>query len=132
MTVSELASTTNVTPHVVRYYTRIGLLKPTRDPRNDYQHFSETDIKHLRFIRKAQELGYTLSEIKEILYHANHGESPCPAVRSILERRIEETRRKVDELQQLQQRMEEALAEWCKMPDSVPDGHTICHLIESS
>jgi len=132
MTVSELARAANVTPHVVRHYTQIGLLMPTRDPENDYKRFSETELKRLRFIRKARELGYTLAEIGEILHHANHGKSPCPMVRLILERRIEETRRKVDELQQLQRRMEEALAEWCDMPDSVPDGHTVCHLIESS
>nr|VFJ53387.1 MAG: DNA-binding transcriptional regulator, MerR family [Candidatus Kentron sp. DK] len=132
MKVSELARAAGVTPHVVRHYAQVGLLKPTRDSENNYKQFSESDVKRLRFIRKAQELGYALSEIREILDHADHGESPCPMVRAILERRIDETRRKVDELQRLQRRMEEALTQWCDMPDSLPNGHTVCHLIESS
>jgi hypothetical protein len=55
-------------------------------------------------------------------------------VTEILQRRIEENRRKVDGLLRLQQRMEQALAHWKDMPDGMPDGHTICTvctLIES-
>ncbi len=131
MTVNELAKSAGVAPHVVRYYARIGLLKPTRNPENGYKLFSPTDAKHLRFIRKAQGLGYTLSEVEEILHHAHHGHSPCPVVRDILLRRIEENRRKVEELLHLQERMEEALAQWEEMPDGMPNGDTVCVLIES-
>jgi MerR family Zn(II)-responsive transcriptional regulator of zntA len=131
MTVTQVAAAASVEPHVVRYYSRIGLLKPKRHPENSYKLFSEADVKHLRFIRKAQQLGYTLSEIAEILRHAVDGESPCPTVREILQRRIEENRRRVEELLRLQQRMEQALEQWKDMPDAMPDGHTICALIES-
>ena len=131
MTVNEVARRADVPPHVVRYYSRIGLLKPARHPENGYKLFKQEDVKHLRFIRKAQGLGYTLSEIDEILHHAHHGESPCPVVREILQRHIEENRRKVEALLRLQRRMEEALEQWKAMPDGVPDGHTVCVLIES-
>ena len=131
MTVNQVARAASVEPHVVRYYSRIGLLKPKRHPENSYKLFSEVDLKYLRFIRKAQELGYTLSEIGEILQHAVDGESPCPTVREILQRRIEDNRKRVAELLRLQNRMEEALAQWKDRPDGVPDGHTICVLIES-
>ena len=129
--IGEVAEIVGVEPHVVRYYSRIGLLKPKRHPENSYKLFSENDVKHLRFIRKAQQLGYTLSEIAEILGHATDGESPCPTVRLILQRRIEENRRKVEELLHLQRRMEQALEQWKDMPDGIPDGHTVCALIES-
>ena len=131
MTVTQLAAAASVEPHVVRYYSRIGLLKPKRHRENSYKLFSEADVKHLHFIRKAQQLGYTLSEIAEILHHAADGESPCPTVREILQRRIEENRRKVEELLRLQRRMEQALEHWKDMPDGMPDGHTVCALIES-
>ncbi len=131
MTVNQVAKAARVEPHVVRYYSRIGLLKPKRHPENSYKLLGETDLKYLRFIRKAQELGYTLSEIGEILQHTADGESPCPKVREILQRRIEDNRRKVDELLRLQERMEQALAQSNDMPNGVPDGHTICVLIES-
>ncbi len=46
--------------------------------------------------------------------------------------RIDENRRKLQELMQLQERMEHALEQWRTMPDGVPDGHSVCHLIESA
>jgi MerR family Zn(II)-responsive transcriptional regulator of zntA len=131
MTVSQLAKQVGVEPHVVRYYSREGLLTPQRNPDNGYMVFDDADIHRLHFIRLAKRLGYTLTEIVEILQDAEAGESPCPKVRDILTRRIEETRQKVEELNALQVRMENALKQWEQMPDGVPDGHTVCHLIES-
>lgn len=131
MTVSQLAQQAGVEPHVVRYYSREGLLNPQRNPGNGYMLFDEGDIHRLHFIRLAKSLGYTLTEIEEILRDAELGESPCPKVRDILAHRIEETRQKVRELSALQKRMEKALKQWGQMPDGVPDGHTVCHLIES-
>jgi len=53
-------------------------------------------------------------------------------VRAILGRRVEENRRRLDELEALQRRMERALAEWERMPDALPTGDSVCHLIESA
>lgn len=131
MTVSQLARQAGVEPHVVRYYSREGLLTPQRNPENGYMIFVASDVHRLQFIRLAKRLGYTLTEIEEILQDADRGESPCPKVRDILSQRIDETRRKVEELIALQVRMEKALKQWEQMPDGVPDGHTVCHLIES-
>ena len=131
ITVTELANHSSATPHAVRYYTRMGLLKPVRHPDNGYRLYAPRDIAALKFIRQAKMLGYTLSEIREILHDAEMGNSPCPRVREIIEKRIMETRSKLEELKVLQERMENALMKWSKMPDGIPDGHTICHLIET-
>jgi len=131
ITVTELANQSSATPHAVRYYTRMGLLNPVRHPDNGYRLYKPGDISTLTFIRQAKMLGYTLNEIREILHDAEEGDSPCPRVREIIEKRIQETRTKLEELAVLQERMESALKKWSKMPDGVPDGHTICHLIET-
>ncbi len=132
MTVMELARCAGVTPHVVRYYARIGLLKPGRSLENNYKLFSQQDLTCLRFVRRAQDLGFRLSEIARILEKASHGDSPCPQVRDIIHHRIEENRRRIDEMIALQERMEHALESWEQLPDGLPDGHTLCHLIEAS
>jgi len=132
MTVNDIARKVDVAPDTVRYYTRVGLLKPNRHPDNGYKIFHQNDISRLRFIRQAQALGFTLKEIAEILGDAEAGSSPCPKVRDIIVRHIEENRRKIQELQKLQQRMEAALEKWKSMPDGAPDGLHVCHLIESS
>jgi DNA-binding transcriptional MerR regulator len=62
MQVHELAARAAVAQHVVRYCARLGLLRPARDPRNKYKHFSQADLQRLAFIRKAKRLGFTLGE----------------------------------------------------------------------
>jgi DNA-binding transcriptional MerR regulator len=130
-TVNELASQAAAPPHVVRYYARIGLLKPRGHQQNGYRLFGKQDAQRLRFIRLAKRLGFTLGEIRQITEHADDGESPCDDVRQIIQRRIRENRAKIDAMLNLQNRMEGALELWESMPDGVPDGHHVCHLIES-
>lgn len=130
-TVTELAKRCETTPHAVRYYTRMGLLRPKRNPENGYRLYKVDEVSWLRFVRQAKSLGYTLKEIKEIMQDVDDNTSPCPRVREILMKRIDENRRHLEELMTLQNRMEQALKQWRKMPDGVPDGHSVCHLIES-
>lgn len=131
MTVVGLARAARVTPHVVRHYTRIGLLHPSRDEHNGYKLFNEKDLSRLMFIRRAKHLGYTLADVRGILDQARRGHSPCPEVRRIIRRRIDENRRRLQELTELQQRMEQAVSTWDTLPDGVPDGDSVCYLIES-
>ncbi len=130
-TVSQLAKRCGVTAETVRYYTKKGLLKPSKNPNNNYQIFALGDIQKLRFIRKAKLLGYTLSEIENILNHSMQKNSPCPIVREFIQRRIKDNRQKIKDLIALQTRMENALKDWESKPDGMPDGGSVCHLIES-
>jgi MerR family transcriptional regulator, Zn(II)-responsive regulator of zntA len=131
MTASVLAKRANVPLFTVRYYTRIGLLKPSRDLRNGYKVYRPADKDRLEFITSAKGLGFTLAEIEQILADAAHGDSPCPMVREIVERRVEENKARIKELKELQRRLESALKAWSSMADSEPDGHSVCRLIES-
>jgi DNA-binding transcriptional MerR regulator len=131
MTASVLAKKADVPLFTVRYYTRIGLLKPSRDLRNGYKVYKPADRDRLKFISAAKELGFTLAEIEEILEHAAHDESPCPMVREIVEKRIEENKQKIREMKRLQTRLENAAKMWQSMKNSTPDGHSVCRLIES-
>jgi len=131
MTVSEVATLADMTPDAVRYYSRIGLIKPQKNRKNGYKLYDENDMFKLVFIRKAKQLAYTLKEIKKILCHATAGTSPCPMVRKIIEGRIEENRQRLAGITAMQVRMESAVEKWKKMPDGIPDGDSVCVLIES-
>ncbi len=131
MTASVLAKRSSVPLFTVRYYTRIGLLKPSRDLRNGYKIYKQSDKERLQFISAAKELGFTLAEIEDILDHAAHNNSPCPMVREVVEKRIVENKAKIREMQQLQKRLEKAAETWKTMKNSMPDGHSVCRLIES-
>lgn len=130
MKVSELAKAAQVKPDTVRFYTREGLLNPTRNPDNNYQHYDTEDLRRLRFARKARQLGFSLAEIRAILDQADDHHSPCPMVREVFEARLAEVEQEIEQLQHLRNRMQTALVAWQAMPDGTPDGHTFCRLIE--
>jgi MerR family Zn(II)-responsive transcriptional regulator of zntA len=131
LTVSELSKEVEMTSDAVRHYVRIGLLFPSRDPVNGYKLFSREDIKKAKFIGKAKSLGFTLQDIRTIFEHSNTGETPCLAVRNMIQQHIDNNRVRLAELNKIQQRMETAVQKWSAMPDGTPDGKAICHLIES-
>ena len=131
MTVSEVSTCANVVPEVVRYYSRIDLIKPKVNQKNGYKLYDKNDVSRIKFIRKAKTLGFTLKEIKKILSHATSGTSPCPIVRQIIETRIEENRQHLNDMLALQSTMEKALQQWRELPDGIPTQDTICVLIET-
>jgi len=131
LTINELAIQARAPAHVVRYYVRIGLIQPGGIQDNGYRLFPRREVSRLRFIRMAKNLGFTLNEIKQITLHTEADNSPCGYVREIIQHRIEENRVKINEMLQLQSRMEQALEQWKEMPNGTPDGHSVCHLIES-
>lgn len=131
MKIGELAKAAGVTKDTVRHYVEIGLLTAARDPNNGYQAFSPTSLDRLRFIKSAQNLGFRLEDIQLIFRDADDHQSPCPRVRDIIVERIAETRQRIAELTRLCENMDTAVAVWEAMPNGIPNGHSICQLIES-
>jgi DNA-binding transcriptional MerR regulator len=86
----------------------------------------------VKFIRRAKTPGYKLDEIRELLAASEQGKSPCLLAREIIERRIHENRKALDETLALQKRMESAVHKWRDLPDGVLIGDSICHLIEQA
>ena len=52
MIANEIAKSAGVSANVVRYYSRIGLLNPTRNPDDGYHEYTSQDVIRVRFIRK--------------------------------------------------------------------------------
>ena len=131
MMVNELVQRAGVTAHAVRYYVKAGLLKPKRNLSNRYKQFANGDVGRVRFVRRAQQLGFTLAEIAEIFRTSGRRQSPCPLVRQIVERRFVDKCAELDELAALRERLAAAIERWKLLPDAIPTGDDICHLIES-
>jgi DNA-binding transcriptional MerR regulator len=131
MITSELAKQAQVSADTVRYYTKRGLLIPTRDPENGYKIYDLESLKRLKFIHQAREIGFSLKDIEEILAFAREGDSPCPRVRAMMAEKIQSTRAQIAALQNHLAMLESTFAEWEHMPNSTPDHGSICSLIES-
>ncbi len=86
MTIGTLAKAAGVGVETVRYYQRRGLLTEPERPRGGVRRYGATDAARLRFIRRAQELGFTLEEIRQLL---RVSETPnCRDARAISARKL--------------------------------------------
>ena len=131
MTVIEVEAATGISADAVRWYVRKGLLRPRRNAGNGYYEFGSADLRQLRFIGRAKNLGFTLAEIADVLAHSRRRESPCPAVRDVVKRRLVELDAQLEALQVMEARMRRALRLWKRLPDGVPHGEEVCRLVDS-
>jgi DNA-binding transcriptional MerR regulator len=77
MTVSRLAAACGVTADTVRFYERVGLLPPAERDENDYRRYGAAAVERLRFIRRSQQFGLSLEDIRELLTIRDRGRCPC-------------------------------------------------------
>ncbi len=132
MRLIECARQADVTTDTLRHYLRVGLVEADGRTENGYRTFSERSVARVRFIRNALALGLTLKDAAELVEMSRRGRSPCPRARALLDERLEEQGRRLDEAVLLFRRMRKAVNDWKQRPDGVPDGHAVCSLIEGS
>jgi MerR family transcriptional regulator, copper efflux regulator len=108
LTIGRLAERAGVGVETIRFYEREGLLPiPDRTPAG-YRMFAIGEVSRLRFIRRAQELGFSLAEIRQLL-SLRVDDVGCGAVRETAERKIETIDAKIRDLR----RMKRALSDLC-------------------
>ena len=101
MTIGELAARAGVNVQTVRYYERRGLLDaPTRRP-SGYREYDAGALDRLRFIRRAQELGFTLAEIDELLALRLDPHTTAASVKARAEEKIAEIDGKLRDLERI-------------------------------
>ena len=130
-TVSVMARRFHVSADTIRHYTKLGLLNPKRDPDNGYRQYRVEDESNLRFVLSAKTLGFSLKEIQKILSVAHDGETPCPLVRKMIERRLIAVREEINNARTLMLEMESAVDHWQDLPDRSSTSESVCHLIDS-
>src|SRR5213594_612245 len=72
----------------IRYYESVGLLPPAPRSAAGYRHYADAAVEELRFIKKAQALGFSLEEIREILKLSRSGRTPCSRVLDLARRQL--------------------------------------------
>lgn len=114
MRTSQVAEQAGVNSETLRYYERRGLLvQPPRTP-GGYRDYPASAVALLRFIKRAQELGFTLDEVEELLHLDDGGPDSCDAARALAEARKAVLDARIADLQ--------------RMSDSLTDLIDTCHL----
>lgn len=98
MKVSEVAAQANVNTQTLRYYERRGLLpEPDRSP-SGYRAYTADAVRLVRFVKRAQALGFTLNDIEELLHLADGGPASCDAAKAMACTRIADLEQRIEEL----------------------------------
>lgn len=99
MTISGLAEAANVNVDTIRYYERRGLIKQPRKPGQGWRRYDEQALRTIRFVKRAQALGFSLDDI-EMLLRLRTMESPraCTRVSAKARTKIEEVDAKMRDL----------------------------------
>lgn len=88
--IGEIAKKAGVGVQTLHYYERIGLLPKTARSASNYRIYSSEALRRVRFIKKAQTIGFSLAEIKEILDLKRHGQAPCRKIAELGEKHLRE------------------------------------------
>jgi DNA-binding transcriptional MerR regulator len=108
--IGEVATQTGLSIDAIRFYEREGLLRTAVRSNGGFRLFSKPDVDDLAFIRNAQELGFSLQEIRELigLKHTPHPD--CQEVEHLLEKKIVLVREKIASLRKLERELQRAMA----------------------
>lgn len=98
MKVGQLARLTGTSAETIRYYERIGLLRPPERTASNYRSYGKKDVERLVFIRRARGLGFSIQQVRELLGLADDPSRPCSAVDEIARTHEAEVERKIAEL----------------------------------
>ena len=106
--IGKAAKVAGVTVDTIRFYQKLGLIKSAGRSVGGYRLFDDEQIQDLTFVRHAQELGFSLTEIKELLALRQKHHS-CSEVQSILKLKLGDVREKIDRLSRLEEELANAL-----------------------
>ena len=102
MRIGELAALAGVPAATVRYYERRGLIAEPPRTGSGYREYAPGTAERIRFIRRAQDLGFSLEEIDELLELRVRDPRSCASVEARTRRKIDEVRGRIAELERLE------------------------------
>ena len=115
-TIGRLAKVAEVPISTVRYYEQSGLLRPESRTESNYRIYGPASLRRLRFIRVAQETGFTLEDIVLLLrLRDGAGSDCCNQVETLVARRLDHITRQLRELKRIQKVLQATL-DWCRNP----------------
>lgn len=109
MRIGELARRTGFSVDTLRYYDKIGLLRPGgRNPVSRFREYGDEAMDLLALVKSAKLANLSLPQIRKILAAARNG-SPCKQVIPLLDEKVQEIGRAIRALQELRARLTRAL-----------------------
>jgi len=122
-TIGKLARNLGINVETIRFYERKGLIEQPVKPETGYRHYPDETVNRIRFIKRAQDLGFSLDEIANLL---SLNDRPCGQVQELAEHKLLAVRERMADLRRLEKALK-ALLTQCQSNDD--DTH--CPIIDS-
>jgi MerR family mercuric resistance operon transcriptional regulator len=117
MTIGRLAKAAAVNVETIRYYQRVGLIEEPRKPPSGHRSYPPATLAKVVFIRRAQQLGFTLADIRELFAQSGNRE----AVRRIAQARYAKLVVQAEHLAAMINRLKLLLEQSRRLPRRGPD-----------
>lgn len=128
--ISDVAARAGLSAPTIRYYESVGLLARAPRSATGYRHYDDTTVDELRFIKKAQGLGFSLDEIGEILTLSRAGKTPCPRVLDLARRHRAAIDARIQQLARFRDMLAGKAAKWDGLTEATCGG--LCQVIAES
>ncbi len=112
LTIGKVAERTGVKIDTLPYYEREGVIEPPERTASNYRVYEPEVVRRVRFVKRAQELGFSLAEIKELLELRVSEDASCADVREQALAKIGDLEKKVRSLQAMRRSLSR-LADEC-------------------
>ena len=106
LTIGRLAKQVGVGIETIRFYERQGLIEPPPRTDSNYRVYPEEEAARLRFIKRAKNLGFTLSEIKELLFIRHDPNATKADIKNRTLNKIEDVKQKINDLTRIKMALE--------------------------
>ena len=106
----QLAKLAGVNVETIRYYERLGLIDKPHRLESGYRQYTQEYVSRIKFIKRAQGLGFSLQEISELLALRIEDDSVCDAVQRRAEAKIQDIDAKIQLLDQMRQTLFQLIA----------------------
>lgn len=128
--IGTVAERTGLSAPTIRYYESIGLLTRPARSSTGYRRYAETTVEELRFIRKAQSLGFSLDEIREILKLSRSGRTPCAHVLDLARRHLAAVEERMTQLARFRDQLAVEITKWDGTRQPTCEG--LCEIISGA
>lgn len=129
MRIGELATITGTTTKTLRFYEEAGLIAPPRRTGSGYRDYDGDAVHGIGFIKAGQAVGLTLAQIRQLLALRHDGRPPCAAASELLDARLADVTRKIDELRSLRHDLLRLRSLADALDPATCDPDSICHVI---
>ena len=123
MRIGELPRSVDVGVETIRYYQRIGLLELPQKPYGGIRSYGNRDLQRLRFIRRAQRLGFSLEDIQALLELSS---SDCQQVQALAAKKLSQVQEKLRQLRRIESVLAATIEQCAKRKGKQP-----CPIIET-